>query len=260
MQLFDFTVNFPYRARMSDDGKNASVRRWLTNTLHFANGLLSGAERPQFVAGKPVVVLLAGLGVTAGTMSMLASRLEQDGYLPATFELGFMNLAPVQVQANRLLDRLRTLPPAVKGRVALIGHSLGGIVGRYAVALCGGNRYVHTLITLGSPHRGAPLAGGAGLAPLRWASHGFRDLDPGSDCMRELAEAPIPPDVSLASLFSEADALCPRPCAEIELQADADNVANVNVGRYGHFEFVVDEDIYAAILRELSKGIAGQKA
>jgi pimeloyl-ACP methyl ester carboxylesterase len=43
-------------------------------------------------------------------------------------------------------------------RVVLIGHSMGGLVARYYCGPLGGWRRTRTILTLGSPHRGAPKA------------------------------------------------------------------------------------------------------
>ena len=43
-------------------------------------------------------------------------------------------------------------------RVNLVAHSMGGLDARYAIARLGLERRVASLITVGSPHRGSPLA------------------------------------------------------------------------------------------------------
>lgn len=57
-------------------------------------------------------------------------------------------------------------------RVGLIGHSAGGWISRvflsdrnYGGKVYNGNRFVHTLVTLGTPHRNAP---GAAFSGIRW--------------------------------------------------------------------------------------------
>ena len=57
-------------------------------------------------------------------------------------------------------------------RVVVVAHSLGGLVARYWIGPGGGARHCRALITLGTPHRGAPraldwLVNGAGVGPLR---------------------------------------------------------------------------------------------
>ena len=53
------------------------------------------------------------------------------------------------------------------GRVIVIAHSMGGLVARYWMGPLGGWRVCRALITLGTPHRGAPKA-------LNWVVGGVR--------------------------------------------------------------------------------------
>ena len=60
-------------------------------------------------------------------------------------------------------------------QVVVVAHSLGGLVARYWIGVCGGWRHCRALITLGTPHRGAPRAvdwlfNGAGVGALRSAA------------------------------------------------------------------------------------------
>ncbi len=56
---------------------------------------------------------------------------------------------------DRQLPRWREASGAWEAQVILIGHSLGGLIARYYVEALEGWRTCHTLITVGSPHRGA---------------------------------------------------------------------------------------------------------
>ena len=53
------------------------------------------------------------------------------------------------------------------GRVIVVAHSMGGLVARYWMGPLGGWRVCRALITLGTPHRGAPKA-------LNWVVGGVR--------------------------------------------------------------------------------------
>jgi hypothetical protein len=57
-------------------------------------------------------------------------------------------------------------------QVVVVAHSMGGLVARYWIGACDGWRHTRALITLGTPHRGAPRAldwlfNGAGMGLLR---------------------------------------------------------------------------------------------
>ena len=83
-------------------------------------------------------------------------------------------------------------------RIHVIGHSLGGLIARYYVQCLGGDRRVHTLITVGTPHSGTLLARAGRAFPL------VRQLAPGSDLLRELAE-PATCSTRFVAFYSDLD-------------------------------------------------------
>lgn len=258
MQLFDFTVIFAYPRGMASDGKGSAIARWLRNNAHFAARFFSRSLKASTAGTGERVILLCGWSLTSGTMSMMAERLEADGLLPEIYPLGGLfgklNTREIELQARSLLDHLRGTCHADE-KVSIVGHSLGGVIGRYLVSTLGGDRYVSTLITLGSPHHGSPMARVASLTPLRWLSGSVLELMPGSTFMKELASKPIPDDVCCTSIFSETDDLCPPPCCEIPGADSLRNVTNISVGAYGHFELATDWNVYLLVRSELMKGI-----
>jgi triacylglycerol lipase len=64
-------------------------------------------------------------------------------------------MASVPDRAKRLVDKIDALP---HDRVDIIAHSLGGLDARYALAHLGLAKRVRTLVTIGTPHLGTPLA------------------------------------------------------------------------------------------------------
>ncbi|MFB6393595.1 esterase/lipase family protein [Polymorphospora lycopeni] len=78
--------------------------------------------------------------------------------VPYDFRLG---VAPAAERlADRVEERLRELWPGGNhaGRVIVVAHSMGGLVARHWIGLGGGDAYCRALITLGTPHWGAPKA------------------------------------------------------------------------------------------------------
>ena len=70
--------------------------------------------------------------------------------------------------AAEVTERLSALGGAGEpGRVIVVAHSMGGLVARYWMGPLGGWRVCRALITLGTPHRGAPKA-------LNWVVGGVR--------------------------------------------------------------------------------------
>jgi triacylglycerol lipase len=85
--------------------------------------------------------------------------------------------------AGSVPRRARALVDAIDAlghdRVDVIAHSLGGLDARYALSRLGLARRVRSLVTVGTPHRGTPLAdlaSGRGLGPLDWARRFARVL------------------------------------------------------------------------------------
>ncbi|WP_043684276.1 esterase/lipase family protein [Streptomyces xylophagus] len=76
---------------------------------------------------------------------------------PYDFRLGVAHAAK-QLAAD-VHDRLRDLSPSERaGRVVILAHSLGGLVARYWLGPLEGWPLCRALVTLGTPHRGAPKA------------------------------------------------------------------------------------------------------
>jgi pimeloyl-ACP methyl ester carboxylesterase len=132
------------------------------------------------------VLLLHGLFDNQAVFARMRRSLEEHGqehvhglnYNPLTVELR---------SAAELLGRhVRHVREVYGGeRVAVVGHSLGGLIARYYVQLLGGDQHVHTVITLGTPHDGT--LGAHLLHPLPIAGQ----LVPGSSVFDEL-RAPVP--------------------------------------------------------------------
>jgi hypothetical protein len=71
-------------------------------------------------------------------------------------------------------EAVRSRPETGERPVVVVAHSMGGLVARYWIAVLSGWRRCHALLTLGTPHRGAPkaldwLVNGAGAGPLRYS-------------------------------------------------------------------------------------------
>ncbi len=58
-------------------------------------------------------------------------------------------------RAAQLAEQIRKIPAR---RVNIVGHSMGGLDARYAIARLGIEARVASLVTIGTPHRGTPLA------------------------------------------------------------------------------------------------------
>ncbi len=126
---------------------------------------------------------------------------EQLGPLGAEFHTPRVPpAAPVSVRAGRLVALVRELPGA---RVNVIAHSMGGLDARFAIAQLGLADRVASLVTIGSPHHGTPLA----ELPLSRATarllkiQALRDLTPRA-LERFNRETPDDPGVAYCSVIA----------------------------------------------------------
>lgn len=155
-----------------------------------------------------------------------------------------------------LEDLVSGWPVPVEG-LALVGHSMGGLVIR-AAAADGGSwvEHVDTTVSLGTPHRGAPLAQAAelavralGVAPearpfgavLDARSAGIRDLERGlGDEVRLIPGAEH--HAVAATLSATADHVVGRVVGDLlVLTASAHGVEDatlVHVGSHDHFDLL----------------------
>lgn len=109
-------------------------------------------------ATRPPVLLLHGFTDNRSIFVLLRRALGAGGrhveaynYSPFTLDL--------RVAARHLARHVEELCERTgQDRVDLVGHSLGGLVGRYYVQRLGGGTRVRTLVTLGTPHSGTRVA------------------------------------------------------------------------------------------------------
>lgn len=212
--------------RLEDDARG----RFVTSAV---NGLIGDRllrERPQLAI--PMAVRLSGRDVDPSGPALAAAYPEATGRLVVFLHglceneaywglgrertgttyaemLGERGWTPLMLRANTglplrengaalasLLQRLVEEWPVEVTRIALVGHSLGGLVVRAASAVVSEapspwTPLVSDVVTLGTPHLGAPIAwgighGSRGLALLRetaplgrildWRSRGVHDL------------------------------------------------------------------------------------
>jgi triacylglycerol lipase len=129
-------------------------------------------------------------------------------------------------------------------RIHVIGHSLGGLIARYYVQRLGGDRHVHALVTLGTPHQGTQLAWAAPLLPL------VHQLAPNSSIIQELAEPAPQCNTRFIAFYSDIDHLV-VPSRNARLDHPDLNVQNVPVRGIGHLSMPNNGRIASTIAQAL---------
>jgi pimeloyl-ACP methyl ester carboxylesterase len=96
----------------------------------------------------------------------------------------------------------------------VIGHSMGGLIASHLLKCLDRGHLVRRVVTLGTPHRGTPLAKlGAALAGQ--FSHALSQMRPDSCLVRQLACLPVPIGSQMISIAGSSDAVVPRRFSEL---------------------------------------------
>jgi pimeloyl-ACP methyl ester carboxylesterase len=129
-------------------------------------------------------------------------------------------------------------------RVHLVGHSLGGLVARTYVQEFGGDKRVHTCITMGTPHAGTYAA---------WAGRGkaARQLRPRSNLLERLDSHARESDVRFISYYSNLDPLV-VPASSAKCATPALRAQNVLVKDHGHMSLLLSGELIRSVLVALS--------
>lgn len=211
----DFGTN-PVRVALAEWGMSAALSAIRPAGFLGLPGKANKGPRP--------VILLHGYAMNRANFVPLAYRLARAELGPI-FGFEYWTLGRVAAGARQLgwfVDEVRERTGARE--VDVIGHSMGGVVGRYYVTLAGGDPYVRNLITLGSPHAGTNIS-------RLGIGHPTRELVLGSQLVDRLAQTPAPRHTKVTMIWSRADALVPgawqtaHPGAEMIMYDDLGHVA-----------------------------------
>ena len=186
------------------------------------------------------VVLVHGFAASTTCWFALRRALLADGRTVASFDY-WPWASSVHDLADQLIDTVEDLLHATGAeKVALVGHSLGGIVIAQALTSPRLTGCVDRVVTLGSPFGGTRWAGALPAGPLVWA------LRPGSPTLQHLAAAPPPTDVTWLAIASTADRIV-SPDRAVPANRD---VRRVTIDGAGHSGMLLAPDVIAQIVAE----------
>lgn len=215
-------------------------------------------RRTDFSKCPRPVLLLYGFMSTRRTFEVLERRLRRDNYCVWSINLGGLfdafNTRGIDECAEKVrekVERLYARYPQM-GPLSIIGHSKGGLIGRYYVKRLGGDKRVRNLITLGTPHNGSPTAYW-GVLTTGLVARSVWQMTPMSPFIRRLKMGAFPRDVRFVSIFSKADRVSPFPCCILEDDGTG-NLFNTEIADVSHREFLWKRSVYWAIHRELAQG------
>lgn len=191
--------------------------------------VLGSPRVPPLSSGTPVL-LLPGYLESTGAMASLGRWLRREGFrvvldeFPSTFR-------PIADNAAYVRERVQALRAETGAeRVAIVAHSMGGVVARSMIHSHPEDHGVAVLVCLGSPHQGVTFRVGA---PGRSA----RDMVATSPLMRELAERP-PSGVPVHTVVGMGEQIVSPPWATVTGEGEV----RVLAGSLGHFGPLFDGD------------------
>jgi pimeloyl-ACP methyl ester carboxylesterase len=186
-------------------------------------------------AGTPIL-LLHGLVDNRSIFTLLRRQLRRRGFGRVMTMNYRIWTSDVRTAAKQLAATVEALCEQTGyERIHVVGHSMGGLIARYYVQRLGGDSRVHTLVTLGTPHRGTHAA--------RLLPRGVcRQLVPGSSVLAELDEPARECRTRFVSFWSDTDALIsPKESARVD---HPDLIArNVLAPGVGHLSLPINRRI-----------------
>src|SRR4051812_33249912 len=97
---------------------------------------------------KNLIVLASGWTGTTGAWYFMGRWFKEQGYDVMNVVYPYKGYAPIQYSAKAI----GKLIPTGYDHCTFIGHSMGGLIGRYLIQHCSGT--IDSSVTLGSPHTG----------------------------------------------------------------------------------------------------------
>jgi triacylglycerol lipase len=204
-----------------------------------------GCQSISYVAGRNArypVLLVHGYAASESVWTPLCRALAGAGF-GHIVSVSYNSFAtdPAAVTAELTDQGLRAAAAAGAPRVHLVGHSLGGLIVRCALAASAPlSSRTASAVTIASPHRGAWLAR---LAPGRFAPLMHRGGCP----LRPQIDAPAP--ARWLAYYADRDRVVPPASARLDDPRYA--AVNLPIHGCGHLTICQDPRLIRSLVREL---------
>jgi pimeloyl-ACP methyl ester carboxylesterase len=216
-----------------------------TSMLH-TSWFMPRASARRYIAPESTsvpVLLVHGYGCNSGYWSYLVPRLERNFISHASVDLEPVGGA-IDDYVPLVQDAVEDLCAATgAAQVAIVAHSMGGLVARAWMRVHGGGR-VARIITLGTPHHGTGLASfglGASAAQMRRvggaACDWLRELDAAEDAAQRRL---------ITSIFSHHDNIVSPQTSSV-----LPGARNIALGGVGHVALGCNGRVLDTVMEEL---------
>lgn len=218
--------------------------------VEWAVSVALSAARPVGLVGLPVsvrrpsgprpIIVVHGYAMNRANFLPLTRRLVAAKLGPV-YGFEYWTLGKASAAARALGEYIEDVcRRSGSDRVDIIGHSMGGIVGRYYATLGGGAHRVAHLITVGTPHQGTDVSA-IGIG------HANKDLFLHSPLVQRLEAAGIPDQTAVTAIWSRADALCPG-----SRHASLPGAEEIVYDDLGHLSMLVSRRVADEIITRLA--------
>lgn len=215
-------------------------------------GLISRRVPWQIVmpARPPVVLLPGAFGQELAYWNVWQWFLERDGFHVYAATFPRFTLSDLTLSAKLLAEKVdEVLAVEDADRVALVAHSMGGLIARHYLKHVGGRDRVTRLACLGVPHHGTWTAV---TAPIL---KGTRQILPGSDFLTALNDPNVSHGVPVLNIWSRYDGVViPAESALLE----APEVENRVLPYAGHWGLLVSRRAYRWIREAMEQDHASK--
>ena len=206
----------------------------------FERAVMGAQPLARLPPGAVPVLAVHGYLCNSGSWWWLRRRLERAGHCVASVDLEPL-FGSIDGGVERLRGRIEEVCAQTGAeRVAILAHSMGGLVARGVLARHGASR-VACLITLGSPHHGSLLAA-AGLG------RNAAEMRPGSAWLAATDALPLPAGLAASAIYSLHDNFVVPQAAQ--RFAGAENVALKGIG---HLQLLFSGKVAALVLERLAR-------
>lgn len=218
------------------------------NSIERSTNFSLGIEHP--------ILLIQGFGSTRKSMQVLEKRLRSDGFTVFSVKLGglfgTLNTRKIEKIALRIEEKVISLRNRYHlGKVTIIGHSKGGIIGRYLISCLNGAEYCRCLITLGTAHQGLEPEKMPGFAKLGIAMPSVRQMRKQSKFLHMLSSQSINENIKCVSIYSDSDRIAPAQiCGWSTVRGN--QPINVQLNGMSHTDYLLKQRVYEVIRQHLS--------